>query len=518
MPPSICEIGGQESHVFYEPPHVAEHYFENYQSYQRGTPPSFRNLPSQHSRNYGSAYNFRVGRIAVPFDSNTRTFSNKGRQNSGVWERHSRPRKSNKWINLRISEIRSSPNNDTSSPPPASGESVSGVSDSSSKYKHQTNSSQQNVQWHGHVRAKHVLKDDLSKKKINDLRAKIEMLQNDQEARGRQLNTTKKQVISNHHKLQNAKNQIEDLNKEVVTLREQNTLIKRSSTEKTRIIAELKKYLADSQKEVEKFTKQLDVSKQLLVQKDEHYRQSIQQFLNCNNYLRQKNYQLNQKYSFLQQSYERSLQKIQTIRNLNHNLQVDNTKLQKNHEELQEVEHEHEARIERLLTKLSGWVVPVASSDVESSDCEYDFEEESSHPKIIPEEFVPGFIFDESELTKEDRIVKPKRVRNDGLKCSIPKIPSSSVLKQIFEIGRRMVHPDQTKKKVPSKSYPRPIDRLPRGVCVEKDSIGEGGEDKYINKEGPWHLTDLKLTTRATFDKLHVGAEPENDQLQDVKH
>jgi len=233
---------------------------------------------------------------------------------------------------------------------------------------------------------------------------------------------------------------------------------------------------------------------------------------------------LNQKYLILEQSYEIALQNMQTLRNRNQNLLVEQTKQQKKFWELLETEKEREAQITRLMSKLSGWAVSVASTEGEWSSSESDKEsevfEEDSLPKIIPDECVPGFLLDESSLSRDERTIKPKRLRRDELKYSyraIPTIPGGSVLKQIFEIGRRFVHPDQTKKliEVPKKSYPRPIDRLPRGLGKDNASLRPVKKDQTMGEDElePWQLPDPEVTTRSVkatvFEKLHVEGELE---------
>jgi len=550
-----------ESHVFYDPPreyYESYQHYETYEPYYRGNPPRFdpprfdmyhRNVPLPHSRKYASsdsAYNFRVdGEVGSVGESNMRSYNNTTDKSRNGWhmrggrERPYHPAGSFAWWKSRRNfdwDSRASPQNDASSPLTftTSSDSMSG-SDSGSKYKNQTNKSQDNDRWYGKKHDEQSLKAELDRKtkKIRSLYGKVEMLEKDQERRGRQLASTKKQVMSKHHKLNAAKTQIEELNHQMDLLKEQLMSVENDNMEKVQVLTEQSKQFAEAKdiyhSEVDKLKMQLRVSKQLLAQKDEYFRKNGQQFQNWNSELTQKNYQLTQKHAILEKSYQSALQTIQTLTNRNRNLQIEKEQLERTNKNLQETKREQEAQITRLMDKLSGWAVSAVSgeeedytqSGSESEDCE---EETASANKIIPGDCVPKFIFDESKLSKEERTIKSDLRLRKQLKNSyktIPTIPTGSVLKQIFQFGCRFVHPDFQKKSkdgLLKKSHPRPIDRKEKA----RSSSGEKAHPLVEEEEvEPWQLPDPELISKnvnvTVFEKLHAVDKSQDGKPEDSK-
>jgi len=560
MPPSPSEIAGHqmehESHVFYDHPrdyYESYQHYETYEHYYRGNPPRFdmyhRNVPLPHSRKYASsdsAYNFRVdGDVGSVGESNTRSYNNTTDKSHHGWhfrggrDRRHRPWKSSSWHKSHRNfdwDSRASPQNDASSPLTftTSSDSMSG-SDSGSKYKNQTNSSQDNGRWYGKKYDEQTLKAELDRKtkKIRNLYGKIEVLEKDQERRGRQLSSTKKQVMSKHHKLSAAKTQIEELKHQMDLLKDQLMSVENDNMEKVQVLTEQSKQFAEAKEiyhnEVDKLKMQLRVSKQLLAQKDEYFRKNGQQFQNWNSELTQKNYQLTQKHGILEMSYQGAVQNIQTLTNRNRILQIEKEQLERTNKNLQEINAEQEAQITKLMDKLSGWAVSAVSCENEDytsseSGSEDSEEEKASANKIIPGDCVPRFIFDDSELTKEERTIKCNRRLRRQLKNSfetIPGIPSGSVLKQIFKFGCRFVHPEFQKKSrngLLKKSHPRPIDRIEKPRSSSDEKAHPPGEEEEVE---PWQLPDpdpiSKNVNVTVFEKLHAVGKNQDGQPKESK-
>jgi len=547
MPPSNSKMSGhQMEHVFYEHPEDYYESYPQYEHYDRNNPPRFdiyhRNAPLSNSRKYAlpdSAYNFIVGGE----ESNVRSYNKSTDKSQNAWRfmggrgKSYHPRKSSTWHMSSRSldwELRESPQNDASSPLTftTSSDSMSG-SDSGSKYKNQTNSSQDHDSWYGKKHSQQSLMEEIDRKNknIHSLHAKIEMLESDKERRSRQLSSTKKQVMSKHHKLSALKTQMEKLNHQMDLLKDQLLSIQNDNMEKVQVLAEQSKQFAEAKEiyhnEVENLKMQLRVSKQLIAQKDEYFRKNGEQFQSWNSELTQKNNRLTQKLGILEQSNKRALQNIKNLNNRNQNLQIEKEALNRTNKNLQETEREHKAQIALLTNKLSGWAVSAASSETEvytqsGSESEDNEGTTASNKRIIPGECVPGFIFDESKLSKEDRTIKYDRRLRKQLKYSykeIPIIPSGSVLKQIFQIGCKFVHPDLLKKSADglvNKSHPKLSDskEKPQFCSVDKKHPLYT-EEKPEPQQPPCPKSLSKNVNVTVLEKQHVVGQSHDGEPED---
>jgi hypothetical protein len=177
---------------------------------------------------------------------------------------------------------------------------------------------------------------------------------------------------------------------------------------------------------------------------------------------------------------------------------------------LQEIKREHEAQITRLEDKISGWAVSAVTVDQSESESEEYDEDSDSAKKTIPSECVPGFIVDESKLNKEERTIRCDPRLRKQLKYSykgIPRIPSGSVLKQIFQIGCSFMYPDLQKKskdRLLNTSYQKSVDRKEIKPSSSGKKEPPPGEEEEVEPLQLPNSESISKTVNVTvFEKLH---------------
>jgi len=517
----------RDSHVFYHRHPDADRYYYNipaaYHSYHKGPPSRFftnrRNMNSSQSRKYGThgkGHNHRY---------NGRNY----------WERQRRPRRNYTPNTYPDNYARASTPGPQCGPSsrmsyaPSNG-SISGSSDSGSKrYKPLSRSPQEQDQWYGSTQQENQsLKKELNKKtqEITDLRAKFDLL----------VTSTEKQMLSKHHKLTTAKNEVEKLKQQVNTLKEQLKKVENNAEDQARNLTEQNEELAECkdkyEQQVEQLTRQLGVSKQLIAQKDKYMKDV--NLHNWNNHLTQKNCELTRNSLILEQRCEAAWQKIQLLNKETLQLQADKERLQKTNNELLRTAKERKMDIVRFRSRMTGWPIAINKTSSRASEGDSDPNEKEeckeaeennlgSPPKLIPDKFVPSFILDKSNLSIEERTIKPKLSKRNvaerrgrqmkSLYPVLPNIPCTSVLRQIFEPGGNLFGPELLKNynELPSEAK-KSFEHLPEEM--DNDEQQSESEDKEPSEKvvEPWQLSDPEEIISRTDMNVRVY---ENFQTSD---